>query len=78
MELEEERLSWHSAYWDFLRSEEESRMLRFGGPAVAVGMLPPDAVANLIPFIGEAADVGYLGAVALLAIKTLIHVRRYR
>ena len=69
--------SWIKAYLRFLHSRDESVVLK-AAPLALVGVLPIEILSNLIPFVGEADDAGYMIVLAVITARTLWRVRKYR
>ena len=69
--------SWAKAYLRFLRSRDESVVLKVA-PLALVGVLPIDMLSNLIPFVGEIDDVGFIVILAVVASRTAWRVHKYR
>jgi hypothetical protein len=73
----EMKLSRGSAYIEFLKSRDESILLKIA-PLVMVGLIPADLVSNLLPVLGIVDDVGLTGFSAIIVIKTILRVSKYR
>ena len=69
--------SWPSAYAAFLRNRHESFFLKVAPIALLVGS-PEIIASNILPVIGEVADVGGITLAALVAVRTYSAVKRYR
>jgi uncharacterized membrane protein YkvA (DUF1232 family) len=65
------------AYLRFLLSRDESMVLKIA-PLALVGVLPVDLLSNIVPVVGELDDLSYLIAIAVIAIRTVQRVRKYR
>lgn len=61
----------------FLRSRDESLILKAAPVLLIVGS-PEVLVSNLLPFVGEALDVGTFGLSMVVLYRTLRAVRKYR
>jgi hypothetical protein len=72
-----EKSSWMKAYKAFLFSRDESLILKIAPIALLIGS-PEIIASNLLPVIGEVADVGGLGLAFLVAVKTFTAVQKYR
>ena len=69
--------SWAKAYKSFLLSRDESFVLKIA-PIVLIFGAPEIIVSNILPVIGEAADIGGLTLTAIVASKTFSAVKKYR
>lgn len=69
--------SWGQAYKAFLLSPDESFLLKIAPIAIALGA-PELIAATIIPVIGELTDLGGFGLTALVVIRTLVAVNKYR
>ncbi len=69
--------SWPEAYKAFLLSRDESFILKIAPIALVFGS-PEILASNLIPIIGEIADIGGLGLATVVTIRTLSAVQKYR
>lgn len=71
------QLSWFEAYRAFLMSKDESFLLKIAPLILLVGS--PEVIAsNLIPVIGEFMDLGTFSIAALVFVRTMLAVRKYR
>jgi uncharacterized membrane protein YkvA (DUF1232 family) len=71
------KLSWTKAYIRFLRSPEESLLLKIA-PLVILGILPVDLLSNILPLVGLVDDVGLSGLSIVTIIRTIWKVNKYR
>ncbi len=71
------KISWPKAYLRFLLSKDESVVLKIA-PLALAGILPLDILSNIIPFVGELDDLGYIILLVVVAFKTLKQVNKYR
>lgn len=69
--------SWSKAYFRFLRSKDESVVLKIA-PLALAGILPLDILSNIIPVVGELDDLGYIILLVAVVFKTLKQVNKYR
>lgn len=69
--------SWPSAYLAFLKSRDESLILK-AAPIILIFGSPEVIVSNLIPIVGEALDIGTFGVAVLVIGLTARAVRKYR
>lgn len=69
--------TWGQAYKSFLMSSDESIVLKAAPLAIILGS-PEVLASNLIPVIGEIADVSGLSVAAMVAYKTYKAVKKYR
>lgn len=69
--------SWQEAYKVFLLSKNESFLLKIAPLAVLLGS-PEIIASNLIPIVGEIADVGGMGLTLVIVLRTLSAVQKYR
>ena len=69
--------SWPSAYKMFLLSRRESLLLKLAPIAILVGS-PEIVASNIVPVIGEIADVSGLMLATVVAVRTYSAVKRYR
>ena len=68
---------WLQAYARFLLSPEESLLLKLAPLAFLIGA--PELVASeFLPVIGEISDLGVIVIAAIVAIRTVRAVHRYR
>jgi uncharacterized membrane protein YkvA (DUF1232 family) len=74
---EQTRLSWPQAYVEFLKSPNESFLLKLA-PLVIMGIIPADLLSNLLPVVGIVDDVGLSGVGIVVIGRTLWRVRGYR
>lgn len=68
--------SWGGAYLSFLRSRDENLILKIAPLLLVIGS-PELILSNLLPFVGEALDIGTFGLTVLVAVLTLRAVRKY-
>ena len=68
---------WPSAYQTFLRNRHESFFLKIA-PLVLLAGSPEIVASNLVPVLGEVADLGGLTLSVVVAVRTYRAVRRYR
>jgi uncharacterized membrane protein YkvA (DUF1232 family) len=71
------KLNWLQAYLQFLRSPQESILLKIA-PLIIIGVIPVDLLSNILPVVGLVDDVGLSGIGILTVIRTLWHVNKYR
>ena len=69
--------SWATAYKAFLLSKDESLILKLAPLFILLGT-PEVIVSNLIPVIGEIADIGELGLLTIVAFRTYMAMQKYR
>lgn len=69
--------SWVSAYLRFLRSRDENLILKIAPLLLIVGS-PEVLVSNLLPFVGEALDIGTFGLSMVVLYRTARAVNKYR
>lgn len=71
------RRTWPAAYKKFLLSRDENLLLKIAPIALLAGS-PEIIASNLIPIVGEVADLGGLTLTAVVIVRTLAAVRKYR
>lgn len=69
--------SWLSAYQAFLRDKDESFILKIA-PLILLMGAPEILVSNLLPGIGEVLDLGSVSVATIVALRTLMAVRKHR
>lgn len=69
--------SWLEAYKAFVFSRDENFMLKIA-PLILLFGTPEILVSNIIPIVGEFADIGSLGVGAIVLLRTLAAVNKYR
>ncbi|MDL2341950.1 MAG: hypothetical protein QFB87_02650 [Patescibacteria group bacterium] len=69
--------TWMQAYQAFLFSRDESLLLKIAPLALLAGS-PEIIASNLIPVVGEVADIGGVTLATVVAIRTVHAVRKYR
>ncbi len=69
--------SWPRAYKAFLCDRHQSLLLKIAPIAILVGS-PEIVASNVLPVIGEIADIGGLTLASVVAIRTYNAVKRYR
>ena len=69
--------SWPAAYKAFILDRHASFLLKIAPIAILIGS-PEIIVSNIVPVVGEIADVGGLTLTAIVAFRTLAAVRKYR
>ena len=72
-----QKASWVSGYKAFLLDKNESLFLKVA-PLVLLFGSPEVIVANLIPVVGEALDLGTFSITVLVAFRTYRAVQRHR
>jgi hypothetical protein len=69
--------SWLSAYGKFLLSSQESLILKIAPLAFLIGA--PELIASeFLPIIGEISDIGAIVVAAIVVVRTMRAVSRYR
>jgi uncharacterized membrane protein YkvA (DUF1232 family) len=68
---------WGRAYVRFLLSRDENLLLKIA-PLALIGILPVDIISNVVPFVGEIDDIGFVVALLFVAGRTLHRVNKYR
>jgi uncharacterized membrane protein YkvA (DUF1232 family) len=71
------KLNWFQAYLRFLRSPQESILLKIA-PLIIIGVIPVDLLSNILPVVGLVDDVGLSGIGIFTIVRTLWHVNKYR
>jgi uncharacterized membrane protein YkvA (DUF1232 family) len=71
------KLSWTKAYFRFLKSPDESLLLKVA-PLVIIGVIPADLLSNIIPVLGIIDDVGLSGVGIFTILRIVFRVRKYR
>lgn len=69
--------TWPQAYKAFLMDRHESFFLKIAPIALLVGS-PEIIASNILPVIGEVADIGGLTLAAVVAVRTYHAVKRYK
>jgi hypothetical protein len=69
--------TWGQAYKSFLLSRDENLILKIA-PVLLLFGTPEVLVGNLIPIVGELADLGEFGLILLVLLRTYQAVRRYK
>ena len=69
--------SWFNAYVAFLLSKDENLFLKVA-PILIIAGSPELVLSNIIPVVGELADVGGIGLISIVAFKTFRAVKKYR
>ncbi len=68
---------WMYAYMAFLRSKDETFLLKIAPVLLLLGT-PELVAATLIPVVGEIVDFGGISIALFVAFKTVVAVRKYR
>jgi cytochrome c oxidase assembly factor CtaG len=69
--------TWGKAYKAFLMSRNENLVLKLAPLLMLLGT--PEVIAcNLIPVVGEIADLSEISLIFLIVVRTLHAVRKYR
>jgi hypothetical protein len=71
------KLTWPQAYKAFLLDKDQKLLLKIAPLALLVGA-PEIIVSNVIPVVGEFADLGGVSMAALVLGRTYLAVRKYR
>lgn len=71
------RRTWGEAYRQFLMSRDESLILKVA-PLLLLFGAPEILMSNLVPVVGEVADVGTFGLFVIVALRTVAAVRKYK
>lgn len=68
--------NWFAAYKAFLFDKDESLVLKVA-PLVLLFGSPEILVSNLLPFVGQAVDIGAFTIAAIVMFRTYIAVKKH-